>query len=288
MFRSRLAECGGREIHFTDWGNESDPAVALWHGLTRNGRDFDEAAAALCKAGKRAICPDAPGRGLSEWLPPEDYRYEIYAQAAVALLDRLQIRECDWVGTSMGGLLGMRLAAGALRGRIRRLVVNDIGPVIPPPALARIASYAGNPPVFGRVSEFAEWLREAYRPFGENPDSFWERLVRTSHRRLPDGKITAHYDPRIVLPFTRSAAGANGPGGSDGSGGLDMWAEYDSIGCPVLLLRGAESDVLPQAVAEEMTRRGPCARLEVFPNCGHAPALATARQIAAVVDFLAG
>ena len=276
MFRSRFLKCAGREVHFADWGADSAPAVVMWHGLTRNGRDFDEAAAALCAAGRRVICPDAPGRGLSEWLPPEDYRYPVYAETAAALLDNLGIAEFDWVGTSMGGLVGIKLAAGAMRGRVRRLAANDIGPVIPAAAMRRIADYAGNPPTFGTASEFGAWLRQAYRPFGENPESFWERLIATSCRRLPDGRITAHYDPGIVLPFSRA------------SGGMDMWAEYDSIDCPVLLLRGEKSDVLTQEIAEEMTRRGPRAKLMVFPNCGHAPPLAAPEQIAVVREFLKG
>lgn len=273
--RLRFAQCAGREIHFADWGDESAPAAVFWHGLTRNGRDFDEAALALCGA-RRVICPDAPGRGLSEWLPPEDYRLEVYAETATALLDHLGVRECDWVGTSMGGLLGIHLAAGALRGRMRRLVVNDVGPVVPSAALKRIAAYAGNPPVFETASEFAKWLREAYRPFGKNPESYWDRITFASCRRLPDGRVTAHYDPDIVLPFSRAAEG------------LDMWAAYDSVECPVLLLRGAESDVLPSEIAAEMTQRGPRARLRVFPDCGHAPALATPAQIDAVRAFLDG
>ena len=226
--------------------------------------------------GGRVLGPDTPGRGLSAWLAAEDYNLEVYAEVAAALLDNLGIGECDWAGTSMGGLLGMVLAGGRLRGRIRRLVLNDVGPEIPAAAMARIAAYAGNPPVFARASEFAEWLRAAYAPFGENPDSYWQRLARTSCRRLPDGRWTAHYDPRIVSPFAKAA------------GGLDLWAEYDAVACPTLLLRGGRSDVLPQRTAEEMTRRGPRARLLVFPQCGHAPALATPEQIDAVREFLTG
>lgn len=277
-FRARFVDCGGREVHCADWGAlglEEHRPLVMWHGLTRNGRDFDEAAGAFC-ATRRVLCPDAPGRGLSAWLPAGDYRLEVYAEAAARLLDALGVGECDWAGTSMGGLLGMRMAAGVLRGRIRRLVLNDVGPEIPAGALARIAAYAGAPPAFGRVSEFAAWLRAAYAPFGENPDSYWERLARTSHRRLPDGRVTAHYDPAIVSPFARAA------------GGLDMWAEYDSLECPTLLLRGADSDVLSAMTAMEMTRRGPRARLVVFPGCGHAPTLATPEQIETAREFLEG
>lgn len=278
MFRSRFLNCAGREVHVAEWGDSDSSAAVLWHGLTRTGRDFDELALGLGDI-RWVLCPDTPGRGLSEWLPGSDYTLGAYAETAAALLDGLGVGECDWVGTSMGGLLGIHMAAGRLRGRIRRLVINDVGPEIPLGAMARIAAYAGNPKSFERVSDFALWMREAYSPFGENPDSYWERLARTSCRRLPDGRITAHYDPEIVSPFSRLAGG---------SGGLDMWAEYDGLECPVLLLRGAESDVLPEKTAAEMTRRGPRARLVEFAGCGHAPALATPEQIAVVREFLTG
>ena len=275
MFRSRFLKCAGREVHFTEWGRTDSPALVMWHGLTRNGRDFDESAAALC--GKwRVICPDTPGRGLSQWLNPNEYRLEIYARIAAELLDKLNLRECQWIGTSMGGLLGMRLAAVELREKIRALVLNDVGPTIPAAAMARIAAYAGKPPVFDAVSEFSAWQRQAYKSFGENPESFWERLAASSCRRLPDGRITAHYDPAIVSPFAQT------------TGGLDMWKEYDSIQCPVLLLRGESSDVLPAETAKEMTRRGPRAKLLTFPNCGHVPTLTTPEQIAPVRAFLTG
>ena len=289
MFRSRFLQCAGREIHFAEWGNESAPAVVMWHGLTRNGRDFDEIAAALADS-RRVVCPDSPGRGLSQWGQPDDYRYETYAEVATDLLNQLGVAECDWVGTSMGGLLGIKLAAANAesepeskpgsesepppRIRIRKLVVNDIGPEIPPAALARIAAYAGNPPTFPTVSAFGEWLREAYRPFGPAPESFWQRVIATSVRRLPSGEVAAHYDPAIATPFFRA------------SGKFDMWSEYDSVRCQTLLIRGAQSDVLPQDVAEQMTRRGPKAKLLTFPDCAHAPALATPKQIAPVRKFL--
>lgn len=273
QFHSKFLNCAGREVHFTEWGAADAPVVIMWHGLTRTSRDFDEAAAALCDT-HRVICPDTPGRGLSEWLPAADYNLSVYAQTAEALLDELGIETCDWVGTSMGGLLGIHLAAGALRGRIRRMVINDVGPKIPLTAMARIAVYAMKPKVFTRASDFAAWLREAYQSGGENPDSFWQRLVHTSCRRLPDGRWTMHYDPNIVSLSSKDAIG------------LNMWAAYDSLECRVLLLRGAESDVLPQATAQEMTRRGPQARLEVFPGCGHAPTLAVPGQLAVLRAFL--
>ena len=266
-FQSRFLRCAGREIHFTEWGAADAPVVVMWHGLTRTGRDFDEAAAALSET-RRVICPDTPGRGFSEWLPAKEYTLAVYAGIAQALLDELGIEKCDWVGTSMGGLLGIHLAAGPLRGRIRRMVINDIGPTIPLAAMARIAKFAMKPKRFDRASQFAAWLRETYEPFVQAPDTYWERMAHTSCRRLPDGRWTTHYDPAIVRPFSTAVTG------------LNMWAEYDSLDCPVLLLRGANSDVLPQKTAEAMTERGPQARLVVIPDCGHAPSLATPEQLA--------
>ena len=274
-FRSRFLRCEGVELHFAEWGDAAAPALVMWHGLTRSGRDFDEIAAAL-SADWRVICPDTPGRGLSGWLLPDQYHIEVYAAVANSLLAQLGIRQCAWLGTSMGGLLGMRLAAQEWRGHMAALVVNDIGTVLPAAGLRRIGEYVAHPPICKTMAEFSDWMREIYRSFGENPDTFWERLARTSVRRLPNGRFTAHYDPNIAALFSHIRED------------VDLWTQYERIDCPLLLLRGESSDILPADVAEEMTQRGPKAQLHTFPNCGHAPALATAEQIAVVREFLAG
>lgn len=273
---SRYLRCEGRELHYTEWGRPDAPALIMWHGLARTGRDFDELAQALA-GDYRILCPDTIGRGLSQWSPDPvaEYRLDFYARLARALLDGLRLDRVRWVGTSMGGATGMYAAATTLKDRISHLVVNDIGPSLPQPAIDRILAYAGNPPAFDTVTELETWLRAAYKPYGWQSDEQWRRMAETSVRRLPDGRVTAHYDPAIVGQFHHHPAD------------YERWAEYDSLRVPLLLLRGADSDLLLPEVAEAMTRRGPRARRIDFPDCGHAPALNVEPQIEAVRQFLA-
>ncbi|QDZ00184.1 alpha/beta hydrolase [Nitratireductor mangrovi] len=274
--RSTYVPAAGHELHVTEWGDPARPALVMWHGLARTGRDFDEAAAALSDE-YFVLCPDTLGRGLSSWSRPGggDYSYKTFGDTALAMLKHYGINRLRWVGTSMGGLIGVTLAAGALKDRISHLVVNDIGPDIPAEGSGRIASYVGNPPVYDTVAELEAWLRENYAPFGANTDAFWRRMADTSMRRTDSGKVTVHYDPAIVTQFTLH------------KGDLDVWDKYDAVTARSLLLRGAASDVLPAAVAEEMTRRGPKPRLVTFPDCGHAPTLASEAEIALLREFLA-
>jgi pimeloyl-ACP methyl ester carboxylesterase len=274
---SRYFACAGREIHCTLWGDERAPAVVAWHGLARTGRDMDAVAAHLA-ARYRVICPDTLGRGLSEWSPaPErEYCLDFYAQTAVSLLDQLGVREAHWLGTSMGGALGIRLAAGALKGRIRRLVLNDIGPQLGEAAVARIRSYAGSPPEFDRVSELEAYFRTVYKPYGWLSDAQWRLLTESSTRRTAAGKVTPHYDPKMVLQFTHHPRD------------YDQWEAWDAIDVPTLCLRGETSDLLLPEVAEAMRSRGPRAVLVTIPGCGHAPALNVPEQFALVERFLDG
>ena len=273
---SRYVGCLGRELHYVEWGSASAPPVVLWHGLARTGRDFDDLARVLA-ARYRVICPDTIGRGLSQWSadPVADYRLDTYARLAAALADALGLAQLRWVGTSMGGAIGLVAAATTLRGRISHLALNDIGPELPAPAVERIVTYVGNPPAFGTVTELEAWIRQAYRPYGWQSDAQWRRMTETSARRLPDGRVTLHYDPAIVGQFRHHPRD------------YDRWEEYDGLRLPVLLLRGAQSDLLPDAVAAAMTQRGPRATRIDFEDCGHAPALNVPPQINAVVDFLA-
>lgn len=275
--RSAYVNSAGYEIHVTEWGDPGKPALVMWHGLARTGRDFDEAAEALSDT-YFVLCPDTIGRGLSAWAKKgsDDYCFEVYGATATGLLDHYGIERLRWVGTSMGGLIGVTLAAGALKGRMTHLVVNDIGPEIPQDAATRIAHYVGNPPLVKTVAELGAWYRTSYAPFGQNTDAFWQRLVDTSVRRTDAGLVTAHYDPEIASQFTRHK--------SD----LDAWASYDAIAARTMVLRGADSDVLPKAVAREMLTRGPKPRLEEFDGFGHAPTLASAKEIAVLREFLAG
>ena len=276
-FTSNYLVCEGREIHYTEWGAGQPQTVIAWHGLARTGRDMDDIAAHLSSR-FRVVCPDTIGRGLSEWSPaPEkEYCLDFYARTAVALLDQLGIREAHWLGTSMGGALGIRLAAGALKGRIRRLVLNDIGPKLGDAAVERIRTYAGNPSQFERVGELERYFRTVYQPFGWLSDEQWRRLTETSVRRTPEGKVTPHYDPRMVLQFTHHP------------NDYDQWEAWDAIDVPTLCLRGETSDLLLPEVAEAMRSRGPRAVVVTIPGCGHAPALNVPEQFALVERFLNG
>jgi len=274
---SRYLNCAGREIHYTEWGEGNAETVIAWHGLARTGRDMDEAAAHLASR-FRVICPDTIGRGLSEWSPePEnEYCLAFYARTAVSLLDQLGIGDTCWLGTSMGGALGIHLAAGALKGRIRRLILNDIGPKLADAAVERIRTYAGNPPHFDRMLELEDYFRTVYRPYGWLSDAQWRRLTETSARRTPEGKLAPHYDPKMVLQFIRHPRD------------YDQWDAYDRIDVPVLCLRGETSDLLLPETAEEMRRRGPRAVVVTIPGCGHAPALNVPDQLQLVERFLNG
>jgi pimeloyl-ACP methyl ester carboxylesterase len=273
--RSTYVQAAGFEMHVTEWGEPDRPALVMWHGLARTGRDFDEAAAALSDS-YFVICPDTLGRGLSSWARDvtTDYSYATFGRTALGVLDHYGIDRLRWVGTSMGGLIGITLAAGALKGRMTHLVVNDIGPAVPATGAGRIAAYVGNPPVYDTVAELEAWLRTNYAPFGPNSDAFWRRMADTSMRRTDEGRVTVHYDPNIVSQITHQNAD------------LDLWDDYDEITAKTLLIRGANSDVLPAPVAAEMVRRGPKPRLVEFPGIGHAPTLASEAEIELLRRFL--
>ncbi|MHA6297538.1 alpha/beta fold hydrolase [Devosia sp. CAU 1758] len=274
--RSSFLDAAGFEMHVTAWGDPGSPALVMWHGLARTGRDFDEAASALSED-YFVLCPDTLGRGLSAWARrgAADYTFETYGNMASAMLDHFGVNQFGWVGTSMGGLLGITLAAGDLGQRMTHLVINDVGPDIPVDSARRIADYVGNPPTFDTVADYEIWLRKTYAPFGTNSEAFWRRMTDTSLRRSDAGKVTVHYDPAIV-----SLMGEN-------KADLDVWEAYDAVSTPTLLIRGEHSDVLPPTVASAMRMRGPCPQLVTMPDCGHAPTLADDRQISVLREFLA-
>lgn len=274
---SNYIACEGRELHYLEWGAGNADTVIAWHGLARTGRDMDDLAAQLSSR-YRVICPDTIGRGLSQWspLPEQEYCLEFYGRLAVALMDSLGVREAHWIGTSMGGALGIRLAAGVLRGRIRRLVLNDVGPKLGEAALERIRTYAGNPAQFDRVSELEQYFRTVYQTFGWLSDEQWRRLTESSTRRTAQGKVTPHYDPRMVLQFERHPHD------------YDQWEAWDAIDVPTLCLRGETSDLLLPETAEEMRQRGPRAVVVTIAGCGHAPALNVPEQLDLVERFLNG
>jgi pimeloyl-ACP methyl ester carboxylesterase len=276
-FTSNYLECEGRELHYTEWGAQHDETLIAWHGLARTCRDMDDIAEHLSQR-FRVICPDTIGRGLSQWSPDpaNEYCLAFYARLALSLLNQLGIDQVHWLGTSMGGAIGTLAAAGVLRGRVRKLVLNDNGPQLAAAAIERIRSYAGNPASFATVTELEQYFRSIYKPFGWLSDAQWRRLTETSTRRLPDGRVTPHYDPAMVMQFTHHADDYR------------RWDEWDSLDIPVLCLRGESSDLLLPDTAEAMRRRGPCAVVVTIPGCGHAPALNTPQQHALVERFLVG
>lgn len=224
----------------------------------------------------RMLCPDTLGRGLSQWSPrtQADYGLDFYARLTAALLDALGIEHCHWVGTSMGGAVGMVAADGALRGRIRRLVLNEVGPELNPLAVLRIRSHAGSAPAFATFTELEQWFRGVYAPYGWLSDTQWRRLAETSARRLPDGRLTPHYDPAMVRQFIHHPQD------------YERWPLWDRLDLPVLVLRGEHSDLLSPAVFETMRQRGPRAAGVTIAGCGHAPALNTPEQLGLIERFL--
>lgn len=281
---SHYATCAGREIHYVQWG-QGPATVVAWHGLARTGRDMDELAAHL--AGRyRVVCPDTIGRGFSQWSPDPgtEYTLAFYARIAADLLDALGIESAHWVGTSMGGAIGTVAAGGIaqprLKGRIRSLVLNDNAPMLAQPALERIKAYAGSPPAFATMAELEAFFRQVYRPYGWLSDPQWRRLTETSARRLPDGRVTPHYDPAMVRQFI------------DHPHDYELWEHWDRIDVPVLCLRGAESDLVLRETTAEMLARGPGARglakVVEIPGCGHAPALNVPAQLDLVAGFIDG
>ena len=276
-FSSHYLTCAGRELHYTEWGAQHAESVIAWHGLARTCRDMDDIAAHLAQR-YRVICPDTIGRGLSQWspLPAHEYCLAFYEQLAVSLVDQLGLAQFHWLGTSMGGAIGTRAAARGLRGRIRRLVLNDNGPELAAAAIARIRSYAGNPAAFATVSELEAYFRSVYQPYGWLSDDQWRRLTETSTRRLPDGRVTPHYDPSMVMQFSHHADD------------YLQWDDWERLDIPVLCLRGESSDLLSPDTAEKMRSTGPCAAVVEIKDCGHAPALNTPAQWALVERFLAG
>lgn len=273
-FRS-LSPHGFHRVVYYEWGDAGNPRIAICvHGVGRNGRDFDVIAEALART-HRVLAVDMPGRGNSDWLAdPNDYVFPTYLTTLTALIARSGAEMVDWIGTSMGGLLGI-VAAAQARSPVRRLVVNDVGPVIEPAALVRIGSYFGMDPTFATYPEIEAYLREISAPFGPLTDPQWEYLTRTNVRQRADGRWGIVYDPGIAVPFRNAPAPP------------DLWPVWDAIHCPVLVLRGVQSDLLSRDVANQMSARGPKPRVIEFSGIGHAPMLLEPDQYQPVVDFLA-
>ena len=300
-----LGPSGFHRVAYTEWGSPHNPHVVICvHGLTRNSRDFDYIAARLA-SDCRVVCMDVAGRGRSDWLPDKsDYGFALYQSEAAALLAHVTARSSgvlawlaslvqhlgrperiDWVGTSMGGLIGMMLAAKA-GSPIGRLVLNDVGPLVPWSGLVRLKNAnSGLSAKFKQLKDLEEHLRVACASFGPLSDRKWRHVARHSARRNDDGTYSLAFDPGIVSSIRRGNHGDIEFGG-DFLQGVDLWPVWETIKCPTLVLRGAESDLLLEATAKQMTERGPRARLVEFPGIGHAPWLMTDDQIGVVRDFL--
>ena len=260
-------------LAWTEWGPPDGAPVVCVHGLTRNGRDFDALADALAGQGRRVICPDLPGRGASDWLPDTAlYVPPTYAAALSHLLATLD-GPVDWIGTSLGGICGIGVAATP-GNPIRRLVLNDVGALVPKASLARIGDYLAQVGDFADLIELEAYLRRVHAPFGALTDAQWRHMAETSVRALPGGRVALHYDPAIAAPF-RTAEPVD----------MDLSFWWSRVTAPVLLVRGAESDLLPAETAQAMAQR-PGVRLAEIAGCGHAPALMDAAQIGLVTGFL--
>ena len=259
-------------MSYLEWGDPRNREVLVCvHGLTRTGHDFDEVARALCGQ-FRVVCPDVAGRGDSERLPdPMLYGIPQYVGDMVTLIARLDVEGVSWLGTSMGGLIGMALAAQAAS-PVKRLALNDAGPLVTRVSLERIASYVGKSPTFATLQDAEQYVRSVSAPFGPHSDAQWRFLAQTWLRRNDDGTWRAAYDPRIAQAFSADKD-------------LELWGLYVAVHCPTLVLRGEGSDLLTRETAAEMTRRGPRAKVVEIRGVGHAPTLLHADQIAIVREF---
>lgn len=278
--RQRSVQCisahGLHRMAYTEWGDAANPRVVICvHGLTRTGRDFDFLAQALAQE-YRVICPDVVGRGKSDWLAHKnDYALSLYVADMVTLIARLDVDNVHWVGTSMGGLIGM-LLAGLPESPVMRLVLNDVGPVITMESLKRIGEYLGHAPKFADIEEAEKFLRVVSAPFGNLTDAQWRHLTVHATRSATGGGLEMAYDPGIAESFRQALVERD----------VNLWPAYDAIRCPTLLLRGAQSDLLLRETALEMGNRGPRAPMVEIPGVGHAPMLMDAPQIDLVRQFL--
>ena len=275
-----LSPAGLHRMAYKSWGDPHNPKVLVCvHGVTRVSGDFDAMAEALCGT-YRVICPDIVGRGRSDWLPnPQLYQLPQYVADTVTLLARLQAKQIDWFGTSMGGLIGIGLASLA-HNPIRKLILNDIGPTLNAEALQRIGSYIGEDVRFANFEEAVAYIKSISLPFGPHTDEQWHKLARDVLKQNAQGQWIRHYDLALAVPF-QSATPA-----SIAQAEAGLWHAYDAITCTTLLVRGADSDLLTHETARQMTQRGPKPRLAELSGIGHAPTFMQPDQIALVHEFL--
>ena len=274
---SGISRRGFHRIAYVEWGDPASDRVAICvHGLSRQGRDFDLLASSMAQQGWRVVCPDLVGRGRSGWLrDAQEYNLPQYAMDLTAVIARLGVSSVDWIGTSLGGLIGM-VMAGQQNSPVRSLVVNDIGPFLPWQTLSRLAMSVRNAPrAFPDLPAATMHHRTALAPFGQLTDVAWEHLARHSIVEAETGGWRKRCDPDIVAAV-RPGLFFN----------MSLWSYWDAIRCPTLVLRGAQSDLLLPSTAKEMTRRGPRADFVEFAGCGHAPALMDEQQITTITNWL--
>ena len=263
-------------MSYVEWGERGNPRVLVCaHGLTRCGRDFDFLATELSRD-YRVVCPDVAGRGESQRLrDPMEYGIPTYVGDMVTLIARLDVETVHWVGTSMGGLIGLALAA-LPDSPIGKLVLNEAGPLVSAASLDRIGAYVGKAPAFPSIEAAEQYIRAVSAPFGPHTDAEWRFLTENVVRRQADGTYKMHYDPAIAVPFNAEQPHKD----------IDLWKLYDAIRCPTLVLRGEHSDLLSRDTARQMAERGPRAKVVEIPGVGHAPTLIHADQISIVTRFL--
>ncbi|MEK0435247.1 MAG: hypothetical protein RL369_1296 [Pseudomonadota bacterium] len=274
-----LSPAGLHHMAYKEWGDPHNPRVLMCvHGVTRVSDDFDALAVAMADH-YRVICPDVVGRGRSAWLKdPKYYWVPQYVSDMVTLIARLDVPHVDWFGTSMGALIGMGLAA-IPESPIRKMVMNDVGPALNFQALSRIGSYIGEDLRFENFQQARDYIRSISAPFGPHSEQEWDKLAADVLRQTDDGRWRRHYDVGLALPFkvmTEESAK---------QGEAALWAAYDAVRCPVLLVRGADSDLLTRETAQHMTQRGPRAKLVELPGVGHAPTFMHDDQIALAREF---
>jgi len=278
--RQRYVQClspkGLHRMAYLEWGDAANGNVLVCvHGLTRCARDFDNFARAMADR-YRVVCPDVAGRGRSDWLADAmAYQIPQYVADMVTLIARLDVDKLDWVGTSMGGLIGLGLAAQP-NTPIRKLVLNDAGPVVTKVSLERIATYVGIAPQFASIEAADQYIRAVSATFGPHTDAEWRFLTEVVVRRQDDGSYRMHYDPKLAEPFKHLMP----------QGDLELWPLYDAVRAPMLVLRGALSDLLTRETCEAMKTRGPKAETIEIDGVGHAPTLMHEDQIAVVRGFL--
>jgi len=281
-FRQRQVQCitasGLHNMAYAEWGDPANRRVLVCvHGLARCGRDFDTLARAMARE-YRVICPDMPGRGLSDWLKnPMEYQPQTYVADIITLLARADAECVHWVGTSMGGVIGMTLAS-LPETPLQKLVLNDVGPVVTAESLARIGQYLGMAPQFPDFAAAVQYIRLVSATFGVHSDAEWSTLTEHVTRKQADGSYRMHYDPAIAVPFRAAKIDKD----------IELWPYYDAIRCPTLVIRGAQSDLLRRDTLEQMAGRGPHAKTVEIADVGHAPTLMHEDQIAIVHDFLRG